>query len=155
MRIIFNNVMLKLYIVLFMPISIPIILIIELVEKKILIRFSEIQADRIGHLAGHMELKFLESREFDFDGVQTLDIYYLVSRISNKTLFKLWSRKIFILNKYIAYPIAYMCFKILDDKHKIIPICGDRDILNLLDKHPISLGFSDKELNYGELCLKD
>ena len=112
MRITFNNVMLKLYIVLFMPISIPIILIIKLVEKKILIRFSEIQADRIGHLAGHMELKFLESKEFDFDGVQTLDIYYLVSRISNKTLFKLWSRKIFILNKYIAYPIAYMCFKI-------------------------------------------
>ena len=53
----------KIYVLLCIPITIPIIILIKLLEKIVIIRFLEIQVDRIGHLSGQMELLFLQSKE--------------------------------------------------------------------------------------------
>ena len=58
-----NVFVFKMYVLLCIPITIPILIIIKLLEKIVIIRFLEIQTNRIGHLSGQMELLFLQAKE--------------------------------------------------------------------------------------------
>jgi len=144
----------KIYVLLCIPITIPIVIFIKLLEKIVIIRFLEIQTDRIGHLSGQMELLFLQAKESkEKSSIRILDVYYPVGAVSNKALLSLWKRKVTSVSRYLAYPIAYICFKFLNSSHKCELICGDRDIMHLLDKHPVSLTLPEEMIIKGECCL--
>mgnify|MGYP003983889203 FL=1 len=144
----------KIYVLLCIPITIPIIILIKLLEKIVIIRFLEIQVDRIGHLSGQMELLFLQSKESQEKScIRILDVYYSMGKVANRTLLSLWKGKVIVVNKYFIYPIAYLCFKFLNDSHKCELICGDKDIMHLLDKHPVSLTLPEDMLIKGDYNL--
>lgn len=138
--------------------SIPIVLIIRIVRPILLIRFQGLVSSRIGHLAGNTELYLCEKDEkinipkyYNY-----IDIFYpRYSPICNNYLLKMWKREILILPRYLIHPINWINSKIPGGEIHIIGenTQHDRDVLNLLDKHPPHLKFTIEEEELGQNLL--
>lgn len=145
-------------------IYLPIYFFIRLISFKILIRFGQIPASRIGHLAIETEIYLCKKHStYSIKKKNKLFIYDIFclgwdsNFISNYTLLKLFKRKILIISKYIVYPFIILSRSLLGSAKHIIILSssGDRDIFSLLKYNEKNLYFSEKELIKGKKFLKD
>lgn len=145
-------------------IYLPIYFFIRLISFKILIRFGEIPANRIGHLA--IETEMYLCKKYNAHSVKKInklfiyDIFCLgwdSDFISNYTLLKLFKRKILIISKYIIYPFIILSRSPVGSAKHVIRLSsnGDRDIFSLLKYNEKNLYFSEKESVKGRKFLKD
>ena len=141
----------------------PIYIFIRLISFKILIRFGEIPASRIGHFAIEVEMylcKKYSDKAINKKKIFVCDIFCLgwdSNFISNHTLLKLFKKKILIISKYLIYPFIIISRTPVGSVNHLIKLSsnGDRDIFNLLKKNERNLYFSEKELTEGRNFLKE
>ena len=134
------------------------ILLMFFLKPFVHIRVGLLHCDRLGHFTVdtefyHCEKKIDESKSKNF----FFDLLYLPRPLScNKTLENLWRRKLIILPRFILRPICLIIrsFNFLKDFRCGVPTNSDRDVLNLIEKFPPSLKFSEKEEEFGKLELK-
>jgi putative glycosyltransferase (TIGR04372 family) len=141
----------------------PIYIFIRLISLKILIRFGEIPASRIGHFAIEVEMylcKKYSDKAINKKKIFVCDIFCLgwdSNFISNHTLLKLFKKKILIISKYLIYPFIILSRTPVGSVNHLIKLSsnGDRDIFSLLKKNDRNLYFSEKELTEGRNFLKE
>jgi putative glycosyltransferase (TIGR04372 family) len=100
---------LKKFIILFC-ITIPAYLIIRIIQPFILVRFGNLAADRIGHLAMDVELtRCLQSKTTRKNTFPIkLNIYIYPGKIANEYLFNLWKKTEKITNNYVLNQLHYL-----------------------------------------------
>lgn len=135
---------------------IPLVFIIILISPIILVRFGELESNRIGHLAGNTEIHILEKRNFTSTKKITVDVYFpSFSPICNNYLLKLWSRYLNIFPKYLVKPFyIYFTFFFKNSPHIISFQNRDRDVNNLLDRTESVVSFNNDEIKKGNRFLK-
>ncbi len=134
------------------------ILLFFFLKPFIQIRVGLLHCDRLGHFTVNTELYILE-KNFIHKKIKkrSFDFLYLPWKTScNKTLENLWRRKLIILPRFILRPICLIIrsFNFLKDFRCGVPTNSDRDVLNLIEKYPPTLKFSEKEEEFGKLELK-
>ena len=134
------------------------ILLMFFLKPFVHIRVGLLHCDRLGHFTVNTELYTLE-KNFIHNKIKkrSIDFLYLPWKTScNKTLENLWRRKLIILPRFILRPICLIIrsFNFLKDFRCGVPTNSDRDVLNLIEKFPPSLKFSEKEEEFGKLELK-
>jgi len=144
-------------------ISVPLIFLIRIIRPWYLIRWHQLNSNRIGHFSKETELLYCEMKAGINVPVQRyLDIYYLSKYISNKQLEKMWRRKIIILPRWIMVPISRVnnlinIFIFDGNTHKIVKpnIRMSKDSNNLLERFKPSLNFDAEEEKKGEFFLRE
>ena len=134
------------------------ILLMFILKPFVHIRVGLLHCDRLGHFTVDTELYYCEKKinESKFKKI-SFDLLYLPRPfICNKTLENLWRRHLIILPRFILRPICLIIrsFNFLKGFRCGIATNSDRDVLNLIEKFPPSLKFSDKEEEYGKSELK-
>jgi len=160
--VIFKKFISFLYILFQLPIyliSIPIFIVIILIKPWYLIRWNELHSSRIGHFAVNTELYCCErDANIDFPKQRYKDFFYLSEYICNKTLENMWRRSITILPRWLIKPIHNISNLFFGKKNVYeikIPINGDRDVHNLLEKFSSHINFTaDEELKGKEILKK-
>ena len=94
-----------------------IIFLILIIRPFVKIRFSFQSSERIGEIAGRMEVYLSEKKISGFH--HYFDIFILTDIISNKTYLELLKKEVFILPNFITYPI-YHVINLLKDKILIL-----------------------------------
>lgn len=134
------------------------VLIIRLLKPVILIRMNQLISPRIGHLAANTEL-YLCERDYGINVPpgRYFDIFYHGGvRIANQQLAKMWARILPVAPKWLMEP-AYFINKSIPggSVHEVgYNSQFDRDILNLYNKTPRHLSFSDSEEKKGQEGLR-
>jgi putative glycosyltransferase (TIGR04372 family) len=139
-------------------IALPFLIIIRFIRPFILIRFGALISSRIGHLAANTELYLCELNEgINKPKILFFDIFYTdYTPVCNSYLLNMWSRVINIWPSLIIKPIYRLNQIIPGGKmHQIINTQHDRDVHNLLDKHPSFLKFTQEEEKLGLKELKN
>ena len=132
------------------PLSIPFLLFLIILYPLLKIKVGFLHSDRIGHFTLNTELYLLEKK---FRNFKSLDLFYLGRKnVCNKTLEKLWRKKLIILPRLILRPL---CLQIRFFDNLSFLRCGNtvngqRDILNLLDEYPASINFEEEDHKFGE-----
>ena len=134
----------------------PILIILRLISKIVLIRFTELISDRIGHFVCCMELHLWEKQnKIGTPEVKVIDLFIMGKNISNEQI------KIFLKKKFVILP--RLLLGPLININKIIP-GGDihnfyfrknsndmknfithRDTRNLIDRSDENFSFSKKD----------
>ena len=135
----------------------PILIIIRLISPIFIIRFGELISSRIGHLAANTELYLCEKdSKINIPNKPYIDIFYLKDKpYCNKFLIKKWDEILHIFPKWIIHPINTLNNIIpFGNDHKIgNNTQGDRDVLNLLDKHEPHIILTRNEEKMGQTIL--
>ncbi|WP_428079415.1 TIGR04372 family glycosyltransferase [Candidatus Pelagibacter sp.] len=140
--------------ILLIPITLPIIFIIRIINKFFLIRIGSIPSSRIGHFCLNTEIYLCKKNELS-KKIKVIDFLYLNKIISNNFLKKKWSKIINFYPRIILEPLDF-CNSIIpfSNKHKIkFTIFGDRDVENLLPKNKPFLNLTSQEILEGEKFL--
>lgn len=141
-----------------LPIALPVLFFIVIFRRFIHIRIGFLHCDRLGHFAANTEL-FLCERNYQKqyeDKKNTLDLFYLPRKKScNETLESMWRDKLNILHRLILRPLDLLIrtFDSLKGYRCGTTSNQDRDILNLLDKYPPSIGFTIEQEKRGQIGL--
>ena len=139
-------------------ISIPIFIILTLIRPWYLIRWKELNSSRLGEFAMESELYCCErDANINFPKQKYKDFFYLKDYICNKTIEKMWRRKITILPSTFIKPIHDIgnFFLGKNNIHEIKnPIRNDRDFYNLLEKFETHVNFTSKQELKGKEILK-
>ena len=130
---------------------IPIIIFIILISPVWLIRIGKIPSNRIGHLAGNIELHILEKtlRKHLFNGFNSNIYFPGYYPICNKFLLNKWAKHLTILPKSLLNPL-YNWLSLVSRKHVLDFPNRDRDIHNLLDKTEPTIEFDCDEILTGD-----
>lgn len=137
----------------------PVTIFIKLISKSIIIKFSEIPSNRIGHLTMELELylvkKMLSNKNLKKKVIHIFSIQFFDSFVCNKKLFKYIKKKIIILPSFLVYPfiINSRYYKIFSDQYFSLSSNAGRDIENLLDKTPPSIILEKNDIKIGEEFL--
>ena len=153
--------------------SIPLIVILRLIKSWYLIRWGELDSNRIGHFAINTELYCCEcDAGINSPSQKYLDLFYLRKYVCNKQLEKMWRRSLIILPAWLLRPLSrvnrFFCLfissfkeheiaitnKDKEKEHEIAITNKDSDIHNLIDKLPAHISFTDKEELKGKEILK-
>jgi putative glycosyltransferase (TIGR04372 family) len=139
-------------------IFLPIIIFIRLISPFFIIRFGELITSRIGHLAANTELYLCEKdEEINIPKKPYFDIFYAKDSLnSNKYLLNKWKNLINIWPRLLINPLCILNNIIpYGNIHKIgNNLNSDRDILNLLDKYPAHINFTEDEEKFGKIFLE-
>jgi len=112
------NLLLKffynIFVILFIPITIPFVILIRLLSPFYRINIGLIISERLGHFAGNTDM-YLTNKINKKINVRSFDIFALNYPVSNNFLLRLIRRKIFLLPPIIGKSF-YMCNKLLPFK---------------------------------------
>ncbi len=133
-----------------LPISIPFLFLLIVIYPFFKIKVGFLRSDRIGHFTLDTELYLLEKKN---KKIKSLDLFYLGRKhVCNKTLERLWRKELIILPRFILRPLCLQIrfFKFLNFLRCGNTLCGQRDVLNLLDQYPATIRLSDDDLIRGD-----
>jgi len=138
----------------FFPISLALFILIILISPFIKIRVAELPTSRIGHFTKNVDL-YLSYKKY-FQKEKTIDIFFPEKIISNQYLYKIYKKKMIIVNKLFFNQIYLMINFFNAHNHKILSIESDRDILNIHSNTRIekNIKLSLEEDNFGYSILK-
>ena len=140
----------ELDLILTLPISIPFLFLLIVIYPFIKIKVGFLRSDRIGHFTLDTELYLLEKKN---KKIKSIDLFYLGRKnVCNKTLERLWRKELIIFPRFILRPLCLQIrfFKFLNFLRCGHTICGQRDILNLLDQYPPTIKLSNDDLIRGD-----
>ncbi len=140
------------FIYFFSILLLPIIFIIRIVRPFILIRFSTLKSDRIGHYAANTEI-YLCERDASLSQKHSLDFFFNTTAICNNQLKKMWGRTLYVLPLTRLQRPLYIANRFLPGyKEHIINLDECRDINGLYEKEPSHLFFTFEEEKRG--CME-
>jgi len=150
---IIKNILRYLRTILFLPIILPVVIVILAIRPFIIIRFKRLPAERIGHYATETDLYLCES-EAGIHGPRVVDIFYQNTKdVCNKQLCKMWTRsKLNLFPSWWSmqllqvFPLIFS--KIPGGKKCIIPKTL-MDTHGLLNRTPSYLSFTPEEEKFG------
>ena len=138
-------------------ISLPILLIVRLLRPFILIRFSKMISNRIGHFSSVYTV-YLSEKELSINqpSKKTID-FFIFSEICNSQIANFYKRKLNILPSYFFGPLISLNKLIPGGlEHEVIFNSKDRlshqikywprDVNNSIDRTSIQVHFTDKEI---------
>jgi len=142
---------------LFLPVSIPLFLVMRAIKPWLLIRLHPLYSSRLGHFAGNTEL-YLCEKDFHINTpvFRYVDLSYFASiYICNKQLAKMWRRHLTIWPAWLLDPIFRLnrlfpgaaAHEVGDNANQ------DRDVNNLMEKVAPHLYFTASERRKGAACL--
>ena len=145
--------------------SIPLIIILRLINSWYLIRWGELDSNRIGHFSVFTEIYCCKrDAGINTPSQKYLDLFYMKKFVCNKQLEKMWRRSLIILPAWLLRPLSrvnsFFCLFISSFKEhevlitKSLIINSYNDINNLLEKFPTHISFIPKEELEGEEILK-
>ena len=137
---------------LFLPLSI----FIQLLSKYILIRFSELPTNRIGHFALETDLYLTKKKIGKKKYIDLFCVQYLDNFICNKKLYDYFKKKVTILPSLFIYPLILnaIYYKVFSSQFfKLNRIAGDREVDNIICKTNPNLILSDSDKKIGEQFL--
>lgn len=123
------------------PFAILCVIILRLLKGRI--RIGVMQTNRIGHLVGNIEVHLCE-RDAGFR--KGVDIWCAPGKVCNKQLLKMWSR-VLHLDPTCFTEIVWKVNRLFNG-WQIAEIASgnlDRDVLNLYEKYPPHLKFTEAE----------
>lgn len=124
---------------------VPIAVLLRLLRPILLVRVGPLISDQIGHFGANTELYLCRK---DLQGASpTLDVFYLMSRICNQQLRRMWERKLLVNS--IARPIAIASRYLPGAAAHVIPLGSDRDPDGLLGRRASHLTFTEEEIAAG------
>jgi putative glycosyltransferase (TIGR04372 family) len=131
-------------IIFFFPIGFLFLVIILFLNIFINIRIGFLHSDRLGHFAANTELYLCLKKKLN---INSIDLFYLDKKISNKFLLTKWKEIITILPRFILRPVdllirATFLKKILSCNYIYN---SDRDIFNCYEDFAPNIFFSKKE----------
>jgi putative glycosyltransferase (TIGR04372 family) len=135
----------------------PVVLIIRLLNPWILIRFSEMREERIGHFAGNIEMFLCEYNSGLHKPLKRhINLFFLdKNRVSNKQVEIMWRRILRIIPSTFGRPIyqinRFLCKR---SSYNFSSSDNNRDTHNLLYEHSPHLNFTDSEIIKGEKYLR-
>jgi len=145
--------------ILLLPLSFFLLVVMRLVRPVLIIRLGWLVSWRIGHYAGNIDMYLCEKKA----GINTidrrvLDIWCDRTKSCNAQLTKMWGREIYIMPKWMIYPVFLLNKKIPGGRVHEIPETRshDKDILNLVPTvcpNP-NLSFTKKEKERGGVELR-
>ena len=131
--------------------TIPTLLILQLIKPWILVRFCNLVSSRIGHFTVNTELYLCEKDLHIIETKQKYIDFFYFKDICNTQLAKMWRRKIKVLPRFLLSPLHIVCLLLgrylpaLND-HIIKNIYDtDRDVNNIFDKAKVHLFFTKNE----------
>ena len=141
--------------ILTLPIAILFLLFLKFSKIFFHLRFGLLHSDRIGHFTANTELFLLEKKQA-VSNKKYIDIYYFPRDPCNKFMSDLWKREITILPKFFIRPLCLITRKLSFFSEFVCgkSLGGDVDLLNLYDRYPPVLKFSDKDYKKGYNLLK-
>jgi putative glycosyltransferase (TIGR04372 family) len=135
------------YLFITLPLSLILVLFMVLICPFIKIKIYLVRSHRIGHFAADLELHICEKKELKKNEIS---IFYFARPICNSQLAKMWKRKLLIFPPFFIRPIDYIIRAIPLLKGFVgTSINMDRDVLNLYDKYPPQLSFTQEEEVHG------
>ena len=137
----------------FMPLTIPVVLIVRALRPVVLIRFGPLRSERIGHLAANTE-SYLCRCDAGLDNQRAFDIFYHRAPACNRQLKKMWDRTLHVCR--LVGPLDKFNRNLPGGGNHIIlwPEWGDRDIEGLLPRTPVHLSFTPEEEQLGHNGLR-
>ncbi|MBT89689.1 MAG: glycosyltransferase, TIGR04372 family protein [Spirochaetales bacterium] len=139
-------------IVLQLLVVLPFIPLIRMLRPLVVMRFGQLNSDRIGHFAANTEL-YLCERDMGMYNRRTLDVFYHSSLICNHQLKKMWDRTLRVSR--FARPIDMINRWLPGSESHVIPIPSDRDIHGLLPRTKVHLSFTSDEEHLGTRLLRE
>ena len=135
----------------------PMLIFMCVISPLFLFRIGGVRADRIGHLALDLEVcSCINDKQKNFFP-RHINMFYVITPISNKYLFSLWREKIRILPRILLEPldIAIKKFKLFRrfNYFDFISVHGHSD-LSILDKFSPRLFIPYDHIEIGENLLK-
>ncbi|EDZ59940.1 hypothetical protein PB7211_263 [Candidatus Pelagibacter sp. HTCC7211] len=133
-----------------LPLSLPFLFFLIVIYPFIKIKVGFLRSDRIGHFTLDTELYLLEKKK---KKIKSIDLFYLGRKnVCNKTLERLWREELTIFPRFILRPLCLQIryFKFLKFLRCGNTLCGQRDILNLLDQYPATIKLNNYDLINGE-----
>jgi len=157
-RVLINKLVKLIRVILFNSLSLiylPVSFFLFLISKLVIIRFSEIPSNRIGHFALEVDL-YITSRKLQKK--TTFDIFCLLQDdnfVSNYKLLYEFKKQILILPRILIIPLILNAkyYKIFSYQTFPLTINKDRDVTNLIDKTPVNLILSNDDIKIGEEFL--
>ena len=140
----------ELDLILTLPLSLPFLFFLVIIYPFIKIKVGFLHSDRIGHFTLNTELYILEKKK---NKIKSIDLFYLGRKnVCNKTLEKLWRKELIIFPRLFLRPLCLQIrfFKFLNFLRCGNTICGERDILNLLDQYTATIKLSNYDLIKGD-----
>lgn len=151
------KVKLALPILVMLPAAIPAAVLLRLMKPWLLVRLGPLVSTRLGHFAANTELYFCEKdANINRPAQRHVDLFYMTKPICNQQLATMWGRVLKIWPAWILGPI-YWTNRLIPggDAHTVRNnIQHDRDVLNLFDRFPPHLAFTEDELDRGEAGLR-
>jgi len=138
--------------------AIPVVLLIRLIRPWFLVRFGVLTSNRIGHFALDTELYLCELHAgINVPKQHYIDLFCHYRPVSNLQLARMWKRVLHVWPTLIIAQILRVNRLFwVDTTHEVgHNTHGDRDVLNLLDRLPPHLAFTDEEFAQGEAGLKE
>ena len=133
-----------------LPLSLPFLFFLIIIYPFIKIKVGFLHSDRIGHFTLDTELYLLEKKN---KKIKSIDLFYLGRKnVCNKTLERLWRKELIIFPRFILRPLCLQIrfFKFLEFLRCGHTVCGQRDILNLLDQYPATIKLNHHDLTNGD-----
>jgi len=146
----FRKVKRRASILLFVPLAMPVIIIVRLLYPFITIRFGILIGGRIGHFASNTEL-YLCARDAGIYGKKTYDVFYISLPVSNYQLKKMWERTMPI-SRYVEFLCWANRYLPGYERHQVPS--SDVDIHILLGKTLPHLSFTEEEERIGKKELQ-
>ena len=140
----------ELDLILTLPLSLPFLFFLIIIYPFIKIKVGFLRSDRIGHFTLDTELYLLEKKN---KKIKSIDLFYLGRKnVCNKTLLRLWRRELTIFPRLFLRPLCLQIrfFKFLKFLRCGHTVCGQRDILNLLDQYPSTIKLNNQDLINGD-----
>lgn len=134
----------------------PILIILRLISKIVLIRFTELISERIGHFVCCMELHLWEKQnKKGTPDVKVIDLFIMGKNISNEQIKIFFKKKFIILPRLLLGPLIninkiipggdihnFYFRKNLNDRKNFVT---HRDTRNLIDRSDVNFSFSKKD----------
>ena len=143
-----------LLVILTLPLVLPIVIVIRLLNPIIAVRFGPLESSRIGNLAGNTET-YLSERDMGIHCGRAVDIFYYSGPISNRQLKKMWDRTKGLHIYSFAYHIDMLNRLIPGGKKNMIPwrdANQDRDIYGAFERMPPHISFTPEEEDAGRMA---
>ena len=138
---------------LFLPLTLPAVLIVRALRPLVLIRLGPLKSEVIGVFAGATEM-YLCWRDAGLDNPKTFDIFYHNRQPCNQQLKKMWDRRLHVSR--LAGPVDTLNRTLPGSKKHVItwPEYGVRDIDGLMLRTPVHLSFTPEEESLGREELR-
>lgn len=134
---------------LFLPLTLPGVLIVRALRPLVLIRLYPFNSERIGNFALFTEM-YLCWRDAGLDNRRAYDIFYYNAPVSNLQLKKMWDRTLHVCP--LAGPVDTLNRTLPGGRSHIIPPQQfyDRDVEGLMSRTPVHLSFTSEEERLGQ-----